>query len=61
MREHRGTVYVGGDSRISMGDGTRLPKESAGGGGKGSGDKGKKAGDVELPFGSGKANTAPRV
>ena len=44
-----------------MGDGTRLPKESAGGGGKGSGDKGKKAGDVELPFGSGKANTAPRV
>ena len=45
--------------RIAMG-GTRLPKETSGGGGKGSGKKTKPS-DVELPFGSGKANTAPRV
>ena len=58
-REDRGTVYVGGDSRISMG-GPALPKETSGGGSKGSGKK-TKPGDVELPFGSGKANTAPKV
>lgn len=40
--------------------GTRLPKETSGGGGKGSG-KPTKPKDVELPFGSGKANTMPKA
>ena len=48
MREHRGTVYVGGDSRISMGEGPALPAETSGGGRKGSGKNPGKGGE-ELP------------
>jgi len=48
------------NTRLAMG-GPRLPKETSGGGGAGSGKKIKKPGDVNLPFGSGKANTAPKA
>ena len=48
----RGTSKQGGDSRIkdttTVAGGTRLPKETSGGGGKGSG-KPTKPKDVKLP------------
>ena len=54
------TSGLGKKTWVSMG-GPRLPKETSGGGGAGSGKKIKKPGDVDLPFGSGKANTAPKA